>query len=657
MLRPRRTPTRELLRLDGLWRFALDADAGAEPFRAVLDTPLEAPVPASYNDLFADRSIREHVGWVWYQRTVRVPRGWAGERIRIRIDAATHEGRVYIGDTLVAEHIGGYTPFEADITAQAVAGNEIRVTIAVNNELTNETIPPGTVTTDPDGRRRQTYRHDFFNYGGLARSVWLYSVPPDHVEDITVVTRLDGSTALVDYRVDLAGSGELSRQLSDADGAIDLAGSGELSRRLSDADGAIDLAGSGELSRRLSDADGAIDFAGSGELSLRLSDADGAVVAEGSGPQGTLRVDEARLWRPGDGYLHTLEVELRRGGTVVDSYELPVGIRTVEVRGAEFLINGAPFAFRGFGRHEDNTVRGKGHDDVMMVHDFALMDWVGANSFRTSHYPYAEEVIDYADRKGIVVIGETAAVGLNIGMGAGFFWPAEEGTYSPQMFNDATRESHAQAVRELIARDKNHPSVVMWSLMNEPDTVEDGARQFYEPTVELARRLDPTRPLMYAIESRATPHKDRIVDLFDVICLNRYLGWYLFPGDLERAAVVLEDELRSWESAHGKPIIVGEYGADTISGFHSVTAEPWTEEYQSALLDAYHNVFDRVDAVVGEHVWNFADFQTQASFMRVDGNKKGVFTRDRRPKAAAHLLRRRWRSDRTPDPQNSDDPP
>ena len=592
MLRPRTTPTRELLRLDGLWRFALDADAGAEPFRATLDTPLEAPVPASYNDLFADRSVREHVGWVWYQRTVRVPRGWAGQRIRVRVDAATHEGRVYVGEALVAEHVGGYTPFEADITDEAAAGDEIRVTIAVNNELTNETIPPGRVAVDADGRRRQNYRHDFFNYAGLARSVWLYSVPVDHVTDVTVVTRLDGSAGLVDYTVDLAGRGELS---------------------------------------------------------VRLSDAGGAVVAAGSGPRGTLRVEDARRWQPGDGYLHTLTVEVHHGGTVVDSYDLAVGIRTVEVRGAEFLINGAPFKFRGFGRHEDNTARGKGHDDVMMVHDFALMDWVGANSFRTSHYPYAEEVMDYADRRGVVVIGETAAVGLNLGLSGGAPGAAHQRAYSPQMFNDATRESHARAVRELIARDKNHPCVVMWSLMNEPDAAEDGARRFFEPTVELARRLDPTRPLMYANEHRATVDTDRIVDLFDVVCLNRYRGWYDFPGDLERAAAVLEDELRSWARAHDKPIIVGEYGADTVAGLRSVTAEPWTEEYQAAFLDAYHNVFDRVGAVVGEHVWNFADFQTAASFVRVDGNKKGVFTRDRRPKAAAHLLRRRWRAEQTDD--------
>jgi beta-glucuronidase len=94
---------------------------------------------------------------------------------------------------------------------------------------------------------------------------------------------------------------------------------------------------------------------------------------------------------------------------------------------------------------------------------------------------------------------------------------------------------------------------------------------------------------------------------------------------------------------HGKPIVITEYGADTLPGLHGIVPAPWTEEYQVALLEMSHRVFDRVDAVVGEHVWNFADFATTSGVMRVDGNKKGVFTRDRRPKAAAYALRRRWR--------------
>ena len=108
--------------------------------------------------------------------------------------------------------------------------------------------------------------------------------------------------------------------------------------------------------------------------------------------------------------------------TVVDAYSLPVGIRTVAGRRdavpdqrRAVLLHAASASTR------TRRSRGKGHDDAFMVHDFALLDWLGANSFRTSHYPYAEEVLEYADRHGIVVIDETAAVGLNIGLAGGIF--------------------------------------------------------------------------------------------------------------------------------------------------------------------------------------------------------------------------------------------
>jgi beta-glucuronidase len=125
--------------------------------------------------------------------------------------------------------------------------------------------------------------------------------------------------------------------------------------------------------------------------------------------------------------------------------------------------------------------------------------------------------------------------------------------------------------------------------------------------------------------------------------LNRYYGWYANTGDLAGAERDLEAELRAWASKHGKPIIITEYGADAVAGLHSVVPAPWTEEYQTELLEMSHRVFDRVEAVVGEQIWNFADFATALGTWRVDGNKKGVFTRERRPKGAAQHLRRRWR--------------
>ncbi|WP_106401510.1 beta-glucuronidase [Actinocorallia populi] len=593
MLKPRSTPTRELVNLDGLWRFAVSGRVGERPWEGLLDTPLEAAVPASYNDLFTDPAIRDHVGWAWYQRQVRVPRGWAGERVLLRVGAATHEGRVYVDDVLVAEHVGGYTPFEADITEHVWAGGEFRLTIGVSNELTNTTIPPGTITVTQDGRRQQKYLHDFYNYAGLARSVWLYSVPQVHVQDVTIVTGVEGSTGTVGYTVKTSAPAPVR---------------------------------------------------------VRVLDAAGAEVTSGEGASGTLRIDDVNLWRPGAAYLYDLVVEVLDGEEVVDSYTEPFGVRTVEVRGTRFLINGEPFYFTGFGKHEDTPVRGKGHDDAYLVHDFQLMDWIGANSFRTAHYPYAEEVMEFADRHGIVVIDETAAVGLNLAVQGGLAGRPHDPTWSAETFGDTTRQAHAQHLRELIARDKNHPSVVMWCLANEPSSSEQGAREYFEPLVELARELDPTRPLCYTAVMFASSKNDLIADLFDVICLNRYYGWYVATGDLATAETYLETDLRAWAEKFGKPIIMGEYGADTQTGLHSVWDVPWTEEYQQAYLEMHHRVFDRVEAFVGEHVWNFADFATSNGIHRVDGNKKGVFTRDRRPKSAAHSLRRRWRElgDRKP---------
>ncbi|MFF6878993.1 beta-glucuronidase [Streptomyces sp. NPDC012474] len=587
MLKPRATATRDLVSLDGLWRFAISTAVGEQPWTRTLDTPLEAAVPASYNDQFTDSAVRDHVGRVWYQRTVRVPRGWAGERVILRVGAATHEGRVYVDDVLVAEHIGGYTPFEADITEQVRAGGEFRLTIGVSNELTHTTVPPGRITVAQDGRRTQTYHHDFFNYAGLARSVLLYSVPSVHIEDITVVTGLDATTGTVAYEVETSAAAAVR---------------------------------------------------------VRVLDAAGAEVAAADGASGTVRIDDVTPWRPGAAYLYDLVAEIVDGDTVLDTYTQPFGVRTVEVRGTRFLINGEPFYFTGFGKHEDIPVRGKGHDDAYLVHDFQLMRWTGANSFRTTHYPYAEEVLELADRQGIVVIDETAAVGINLAVEGGLGGRQHPPTYSPDTCNDDTRAAHAQAIRELVARDKNHPSVVMWCIANEPSTHEEGAREYFEPLVELTRELDPTRPVSHTASLLTTFKNDLIADLFDVLCLNRYYGWYIAIGDLATAETYMEADLRGWCEKYTKPILITEYGADTLPGLHSVWDQPWTEEYQAAYLEANHRAFDRCAAVVGEQVWNFADFQTSNGIHRVDGNRKGVFTRDRRPKAAAHALKGRWSS-------------
>ncbi|MFF3146818.1 glycoside hydrolase family 2 TIM barrel-domain containing protein, partial [Streptomyces sp. NPDC057927] len=215
-------------------------------------------------------------------------------------------------------------------------------------------------------------------------------------------------------------------------------------------------------------------------------------------------------------------------------------------------------------------------------------------------------------------------------------------TFSEQSISAATQQTHLQALRELIARDRNHPSVVLWSIANEPDSGVPEARDYFAPLFAEARKLDPTRPVGFANVMMVPADQCQVTELADVVMVNRYYGWYSHMGDLAGAEVALEADLRAWAAKYDRPIIITEYGADTLPGLHAVLDVPWSEEYQTRLLEMCHRVFDRVEAVVGEHIWNFADFATRPGLIRVDGNKKGVFTRDRQPKSAAFAVRRRW---------------
>jgi beta-glucuronidase len=590
MLKPQNSSKRELVNLDGIWDFKVDfKDSGISEgwWKKSLATDLDIAVPSSYNDLFTDTEIRNHVGNVWYQRKVFVPKGWKEDRVFVRIDAATHEGIVYVNDQEVVRHRGGYMPFEADITELVKAGEEFRLTVAVSNVLTNETIPPGEVITLDNGKKQQTYLHDFYNYSGLARSVWLYSVPATHINDVTVTTTFEGSVGKVKYQAEIAGNS-------------------------------------------------------SAQIKANLYDEDGKIVGSAEGTSATVTVADVKLWKPRNAYLYKLVLEVVDGSQIIDSYALNVGVRTVEVKGNQFLINNEPFYFTGFGMHEDHVVMGKGHNNAFLVNDFELLKWTGANSFRTSHYPYAEEVLDYADRHGFVVIDETAAVGLNMSMAGGVFGGEIKPTFRADTCNDGTQAELLKSVRELIARDKNHPSVVLWSITNEADTIPEESVNFFKPAFELTHQLDPSRPNTYINVMFATVDKCKVAPFADVICMNRYWGWYVDHNDLESAEKHLDAELTAWSKKYSVPIVITEYGADTLVGGHSIHELPWSEEYQYAFLEMHHRVFDRHPSVVGEQIWNFADFQTKPGIFRVLGNKKGVFSRDRQPKAAAHLVRSRW---------------
>ena len=355
-----------------------------------------------------------------------------------------------------------------------------------------------------------------------------------------------------------------------------------------------------------------------------IKDKDGKVVA--SKEPGILKIDAPNLWSPETPYLYTLTVE-----TECDRYDERFGIRKVEVKGAQFLLNDKPVYFKGYGMHEDFFVLGKANNTAVNIRNFELLKWSGANSIRTSHYPYSEEVMDLADEYGILVIDEVPAVGMNWWGGVNF---------APDKINDETQALHKELVKQLIARDKNHPSVVMLSVANEAGTHEDSARDYFKGVIDHARALCDL-PITI-VEFTKFDDGCKVGDLVDVICLNRYYGWYYDHGDLSVVCRDTQVEMEKYFNGFGKPIIMTEFGADTIEGLHAVPSESFSEEFQKEYIEECCKAFDACPFCIGEHVWNFADFKTKQGLTRIRGNRKGVFTKDRQPKMSAHYLRDRW---------------
>jgi beta-glucuronidase len=319
-----------------------------------------------------------------------------------------------------------------------------------------------------------------------------------------------------------------------------------------------------------------------------------------------------------------MTVQLLYKGELVDLYTLAVGIRTIKVDSNQLLLNGKPIYLQGFCRHEDFPIIGRGYQPAVLIKDLSLMKWTGANSFRTSHYPYAEQTLDLADRLGLLVIDETPAVGL-------FFR-----TDGLQRRLDLCQ----QFVNELISRDKNHPSVIIWSLANEPLSLRKEAKSFFKTLYDMAKTLDPSRPVTLVSTVGVS---EESFEFLEIACLNRYYGWYMNSGKIDEAIQNLSIELDMVYEQFRKPLILTEFGADTIPGVHAQPPEMFSEEYQAELLSRYIQLLRSKPYIIGEHVWVMCDFKTSQGVLRTGGlNYKGIFTRDRRPKMAAHTLRKLW---------------
>lgn len=564
MLYPQNNAHRQFVDLSGVWSFAFDERTDGRENGFEDGRPLA--VPASWNDQFADG--RDDLGPGWYQVRFDLPWGFWGKRVQLRFGSVNYLADVWLNGTFLGRHEGGHLPFVFEANDALEQGDNLLV-VRVDGQLAFDRVPPGNVTGEDQhffaghaGNFPQA-QFDFFPFCGIHRPVYLVALPPGGIDDITVTTGIEGEDGLVDLVV---------QHGADRTTAI--------------------LSGFGQT-----------------------------VQAE----NGHFIVPGAKLWSTESPNLYQLTVILWDGEQEIDRYTLRTGIREIKIDGNQLLLNGEAVYLKGFGRHEDFPISGRGLNLPVVVKDFALLQWIGANSFRTTHYPYSEEMMQLADELGFLIIDETPAVGL-------YFRP--DGL---QRRNELCR----QQIREMIARDKNHPSVIMWSIANEPHSAPAEAVESFQEMSDLVRDLDPTRPVTL-VSFRGVGEES--FAFLDVVCLNRYRGWYSQPGQIAEGCKLLSEELDALYERYQKPIILSEFGTDTIPGWHAQPPEMFSEEYQVAFITQTIDVLRSKPYVIGEHVWNMCDFKTSQGITRVGGlNHKGVFTRDRRPKMAAHALKDLWK--------------
>jgi beta-glucuronidase len=580
MLYPQSNQHRQVIDLSGFWELRFDSgDSGLRHgWQTGFDGGRPVAVPASWNDQFEDG--RDFLGPAWYRTRFDLPWGWGEKRIALRFGSVNYLADTWLNGQPLGTHEGGHLPFEFDVTSYVrQMGNQL--VVRVDGRLALDRLPPGNVAGDPadffasHGGNFPQAQFDFFPYCGIQRPVLLYATPLDFLQDLTVLTELVDTRGRIHVRAESTGDAlTLTR---------------------------FHLGGYGHYSTTET-----IFSANQSEVEIEMPD--------------------AAPWSPANPNLYDLFVELVQGGNIVDSYLLKVGIRTIRVEGNQLLLNDQPVYLTGFGRHEDFPVVGRGYLPALIAKDYALMEWIGANSLRTSHYPYSEQMLDLADQLGFLVIDETPSVGL-------YF--REEGL-------EKRRALCHQYVRETIARDKNHPSVILWSLANEPHSTSPHARPFFEELYREAKTLDPTRPVTLVSFLGAG---EQAFEFCDLVCLNRYLGWYTQGGRLDEALALLSAELDALHEKFGKPILLAEFGADALPGHHAQPPEMFSEEYQAELLVRYIELLRQKPYIIGEHIWNLCDFKTSQGVTRVGAlNYKGVFTRDRRPKLAAHRIRALWRT-------------
>jgi beta-glucuronidase len=561
MRRCKRHRIRGAVDLSGFWDFAFLGDAEPDAI---------APADLTYDDVMplpgcfdATPGYAGRRGLAAYHRAFCVD---APGRQRLCVDGGQNWCRLVVDGRIVGDHAGGFTRFWWDFDA---AAGDHTLTLLVDNRFDDQRSP------------LHLDYFDWYQYGGVARSIELHRLGPLWIDSLRLDT-LDHETRKVRLAV-RCGCAEPDP--------------GRKSGFKAMVDGRV------LLEEELTD----------GRIGLGEPPGGGLIERE-------FVLKDASLWSPREPNLHTLSVTLGE-----DDWTERFGIRTVRAEDGRILVNGEPVRLFGVNRHESHPEFGCSLPAPLVAADVQLLERLGANFVRGSHYPQDPAFLDLCDERGICVWCEAL----------GWQHTAE------QLAEPSFLAAQLQDVDEMIGSLANHPSVILWGLLNESASHDPAARPGYQAIIERIRAHDPTRPVTFASNH---PFDDLCFDLVDVISFNCYPGWY--KASLAEIPQYIDGILEHIDQSgfRDKPVILSEIGAGAVPGFRDWNASYWSEEYQAQLLEEVLRCVGSRPRLSGLAIWQFSDCRSSGladrALRRPRGfNNKGLLDEYRRPKPAFETVR------------------
>lgn len=326
--------------------------------------------------------------------------------------------------------------------------------------------------------------------------------------------------------------------------------------------------------------------------------------------------------------LYNITSTLYENETTVDDLIDRTGFRTIEIKNKKIFVNQKEVYLKGFNRHEDYGNVGASIPLQLMIKDIDIMLDLGCNAVRFSHYPNDELFIDLCDEKGLMVWEENHARGL----------------YLPDMLNPNFEKQCEDCINEMIENHYNHPSIIVWGILNECASETPEGREMYKKQYNQIKELDTSRPTTSATCRYFT---DICLDLPDIAALNIYSEWYFDDKPYEKD---FEDTIE-WMRNSGtddKPIIMSEFGGAAIYGFREPQRRKWSEERQADIIDRCLELYMNSTETAGVFIWQFADCQVteEGDWYKTRvrcHNNKGIFDEYRRPKLAADTVKKHFK--------------